>query len=129
MNMKELQEYQQIAARIREAMEARRISYGELAALTEIPKSALQRYATGTTGKIPLDRVVRIAGALQIPAARLMGWEETEAAESRRDGELLRLLMKLQPEELPMVISFILGLQAARQEDTREAKHPGKEET
>lgn len=52
------------------------LSYGELAKITGIPKSALQRYATGETEKIPIDRIELLAKALNCTSAYLMGWEE-----------------------------------------------------
>ena len=55
------------------------LSYGELSRLTGIPKSALQRYATGETEKIPVDRLESIARALGTTSAYLMGWEEPAA--------------------------------------------------
>ena len=52
------------------------ISYGELSKRTGIPKSALQRYATGETEKIPITRIEQMAKALHSSAAYLMGWEQ-----------------------------------------------------
>ena len=54
-------------------------SYGELSAITGIPKSALQRYATGETEKIPIDRLESIASALGTTSAYLLGKEENSA--------------------------------------------------
>lgn len=67
-----------IASRIFDAMQKRNLSYGELSALTGIPKSALQRYATGETGKIPLDRIEAIAKATHVTAAHLLGWKDSD---------------------------------------------------
>lgn len=65
--------------RILALIEQANISYGELSRKTGIPKSALQRYATGETEKIPLDRLELIASALGCSTAYLMGWtDETE---------------------------------------------------
>jgi len=64
-----------MAIKILQAMSKNNISYGELSVRTGIPKSALQRYATGATEKIPLPRVEQIAKALNLSAAYLMGWE------------------------------------------------------
>lgn len=50
------------------------ISYGELSDKTGIPKSALQRYATGQTEKIPIDRLQIIASAIGTTPEYLMGW-------------------------------------------------------
>lgn len=60
------------------------LSYGELSNLTGIPKSALQRYATGETEKIPVDRLELIAKALGTSSARLMGTAEVSASGDTR---------------------------------------------
>lgn len=52
-------------------------SYGELSKLTGIPKSALQRYATGETEKIPITRIELMAKALHTTAAYIMGWSDS----------------------------------------------------
>jgi len=66
-----------ISNRILAMIQKRGISYGDLAALTAIPKSALQRYATGETEKIPLDRLEKMAHALNTTPAYLMGWVDS----------------------------------------------------
>lgn len=73
-----------ISNRILEIILAKNISYGELSENTGIPKSALQRYATGQTEKIPIDRLEKIATAIGTTTAYLMGWENapTESARS-----------------------------------------------
>lgn len=65
-----------IATRILNKIKEKGVSYYELAKLTGIPKSALQRYAIGETTKIPLDRLEQIAKALGCSPAYLMGWED-----------------------------------------------------
>lgn len=57
-------------------IEKANISYGELAEITGIPKSALQRYATGETEKIPIDRIEMLARALSTSPEYLMGWDK-----------------------------------------------------
>lgn len=69
-----------ISDRILNLITEKDISYGTLSSLTKIPKSALQRYATGETEKIPLDRLEDIAKALHVSAAYLLGWESEESA-------------------------------------------------
>lgn len=49
-------------------------SYDELAKETGIPKSTLQRYITGETGKIPVDRLECIAACLGSTAKAILGW-------------------------------------------------------
>lgn len=76
-----------ISNRILKLIEEKGISYSELSRLTNIPKSALQRYATAVTEKIPLDRVEVIAKALNVPAADLMGWKITGNYETNEQKE------------------------------------------
>ena len=47
----------EISKRLLQLIEDNDISYGELSKKTNIPKSALQRYATGETEKIPITRI------------------------------------------------------------------------
>ena len=65
-----------IGEKISQAMQEKGISYRDLEQATGIAKSALQRYVTGQTSKIPLDRLELIAKALNVPAAYLMGWDD-----------------------------------------------------
>ncbi len=48
------------------------LSYGALSERTGIPKSAIQRYATGATTKIPADRAVLFARELGSSAAWIL---------------------------------------------------------
>jgi len=72
-----------ISERIRSLMKKREVSYGDLSRMTRIPKSALQRYATGETGKIPLDRVKAIAAALAADPSYLLGWNQDSLPDAK----------------------------------------------
>lgn len=65
----------EVSKRLLELISKRGMSYSELAAKTDIPKSALQRYATGETAKIPLDRLEAMARALKTSPSYLLGWD------------------------------------------------------
>ncbi len=65
-----------VCDRIREQMERLSLSYGELAHLTGLSKSAIHRYATGQTDKIPADALEKLARALRVTPAFLSGWTE-----------------------------------------------------
>ena len=68
-----------ISMRILKTINEKGISYGELSKMTGLPKSALQRYAIGETETIPIDRLEKIADALNVEAAYLIGWlDETD---------------------------------------------------
>ena len=49
------------------------MTYGDLATKTGIAKSAIQRYATGETKKIPLPRLEALADALGV--SRITVWK------------------------------------------------------
>lgn len=103
----------EISERILKAMQDAEMSYGELSKQTGIPKSALQRYATGTTEKLPLPRLEAIADALHISAAYLMGWSEetppasAEAVSDPTEQEVLEAFRQLSPEQQQLVLSLL----------------------
>lgn len=68
-----------ISDRILNIILEKEISYGELADKTGIPKSALQRYATGQTEKIPIDRLQIIATEIGTTPEYLMGWNSDDS--------------------------------------------------
>lgn len=86
----------EVSDRLFAAISKAKYSYGDLSRLTGIPKSAIQRYATGETEKIPLDRLEALASALDVSSSWLMGWSESpdlvslarQAAEHQRLIEL-----------------------------------------
>ena len=106
----------EIAQRLSAAIAASKTSYGELSKRTGIPKSAIQRYATGTTEKIPLERLRALASALGLSLSALTPWEEAGPARDElpeitmiaragqkmspeRRQDMLRLLKIAFPEE------------------------------
>lgn len=74
-----------ISQKLFDRIQAKGYSYGELAKMTGIPKSAIQRYATGVTPKIPMNRLQLLADALNVSAQYLMGWEDQPPAEPEKD--------------------------------------------
>lgn len=100
----------EIAERIAKSMEEQDISYGELAKLTGIPKSAVYRYVKGQTGKMPLPRLELIAKALHVEPRYLLGWEEPEPAKQDDDAELLEYLEYLRTRpEVRVLMSTVRG--------------------
>ncbi len=99
-----------ISNRILNVINDANLSYGELSKLTQIPKSALQRYATGET-KIPIDRVEKIAKATNVSAAFLMGWESNEVyAKTKNDMILLKKYSLLSESNKQAVLTLIDNL-------------------
>ncbi len=65
-----------MSERLQLAMNDSKLSYGEIANITGIPKSAVHRYISGETPKIPLNRLEQISKALGVSAKWIMGWED-----------------------------------------------------
>lgn len=96
-----------ISERLYQAILSKNYSYGDMAKLTGIPKSAIQRYATGETEKIPLDRLKKMAAVLDVSSSYLMGWDEstsTVKTESTSEVDIPEITMiaragkKMSPE-------------------------------
>jgi len=60
--------------RLKALIEELEVPYLELEKKTGVPKSTLQRYASGTTKKIPIDIIEAFASALGVSPAYIMGW-------------------------------------------------------
>ena len=69
-------------------MKDQNISYGELSKRTKISKSSLQRYVM-QGGKIPINRMMMIAKALNTSPSYLLEWDETELIDES-DKEFLK---------------------------------------
>ena len=89
--------------RIKALVDGSDMSYQEIEKLTGIKKSSLQRYASGTTTKIPMEVFEKLSVAFNVSQEYLLGWDEKESNPSEQqltgvDKELWDLL-KLIPEE------------------------------
>lgn len=66
-----------------ERIKSRRIelnySFQDLADLTGMSKSTLQRYETGSIKNIPLDKLKDLAKALKVTPEWIMGWESSQS--------------------------------------------------
>ena len=88
-----------------ERMKQRRKELGytfqDLANLTQMSKSTLQRYETGGIKNIPLSRLEELSQALETSPEWLMGWEEKkpDAAPEQSEG-FFRLKKGLEPYDL-----------------------------
>lgn len=100
----------EISQRIIDAMRNADLSYGELSKITRIPKSALQRYATGATEKIPLDRIDAIAKATNVTAAFLLGW-------SLQPNHLIKKVPSDKTARIPVVGRVAAGIPTEAVED------------
>ena len=88
-----------VSDKILRLIESQGVSYGTLSEMTGIPKSALQRYATGETVKIPMPRISAIANALGTTAEYLLGWDQAQknqeaAAEAADLSDVKQMLIE-----------------------------------
>lgn len=87
------------AKRLQKLMTAQDLSYGELSKITGIPKSALHRYATGETEKVPIERAKQIAAALHTDTNYLLGFSpEAQIENIRAEIEELQQALQNEPE-------------------------------
>lgn len=93
------------------AMHEKGISTRRLSGLTGIPKSAIQRYTSGDTEKIPIDRMKAMAEALSIDPAYIMGWatEEEQPPAVRPLPSNLRPVSDLHRQRVPMIGKVAAG--------------------
>ena len=99
-----------VSERIRTQMIALNLSYGELSAKTGLAKSAIHRYATGQTDKIPTDALEKLAQALGVTPAFLTGWEQEHphTLAAHFEGE------EFSDEELKEIADFVRFVKSKR---------------
>ena len=68
------QEWDAVMKRVKLRREELGLSYQDLATLTGMSKSTLQRYETGGIKNFPVGNLPKLAAALQISEAELTGW-------------------------------------------------------
>lgn len=69
-----------IGQRIKESREAAGLTQEMLGNLCGTTKQTIFKYESGIVTNIPLDRLEKIASVLNVSAAYLMGWSDSEAA-------------------------------------------------
>lgn len=96
--------------RIKKALTIRAMKQSELCQFTNIPKSAMSQYISGSF-EPKQDRIYLIAKALNVSEAWLMGYEvpmERQSNISRKqENELISLINQLNEEELKELSNFV----------------------
>jgi len=87
--------YINIGLRLKEKREQKGYSYQELANLTGISKSSLQRYETGNTKKIPMEAITKLEDALSISRGYLMGWINEDELKGEIDKKTVSIRTEL----------------------------------
>lgn len=99
--------------RLLDLMQANKMSYQDLADITHVHKSTLQRYFTGSTKKIPVERIWPIAFALGTTPQYLMGDTDDPSPtySDLKEDDLLNKTIKsirdLDNTQLKSVLAFI----------------------
>lgn len=71
--------YTDIISRIRQRREELGLSYQDLASLTGMSKSTLQRYETGEIRNLPVSKIPILASALHMSIPELTGWRDASS--------------------------------------------------
>lgn len=85
-----------IMERIKNKRESLGLSFQQLADLTQLSKSTLQRYETGGIKNIPLDKLEVLAKALQTTPEWILGWNRDM---DELDKTVYRLYPNFRPDE------------------------------
>lgn len=78
-------EMKDILERLQQALIKSGFSMLEVSKRTDIPYSALQRYFTGETEKIPIDRIEKISRCLNVETSYIMGWLDQKNVQQPSD--------------------------------------------
>lgn len=73
--------YADIINRLRQRREELGLSYQDLAQLTGMSKSTLQRYETGDIRNLPVSKIPILASALHMSIPELTGWNDASASQ------------------------------------------------
>ncbi len=88
-----------IGERIKKTREASNLTQEYIAKLVGVSTQAIYKYENNIVTNIPLDKIEKIAGALNVTAAYLMGWEvkEDSAVDPLIHGRFFKPKMKKVP--------------------------------
>ena len=81
-----------ISDKLKAAYEAKGLSYHELAKLCNVPRATIQRYVSGTTDRIDIDKLQEICRVLEVDTAEVIGWKKgsPNAELDERFGTILK---------------------------------------
>lgn len=106
-----------LGEKIRVSRENAGLTMEELGKKCGTTKQTIYKYETGIVTNIPLDRLMRIANAVDVSASYLMGWEDINA-EQRGEDEVTRKLLDFvdtaTADELRQLLDFIAYLLSRR---------------
>ena len=109
MNMKE----NTVGERIRIFREGKRLTQNELAAKIGTTPQNIYKYEQGIITNIPITRIAQIAAVLDVPPARIAGWDmEITVHHDRLPDPVGKKFNRLDPPDQAKAEAFIDGLLA-----------------
>lgn len=104
------------ANRIHQIREEKGLKAEEVINRTGMHRATYYRYEGGDLKNMKLDKLIKIAEALEVHPAELIVWEDEKPAseESGLDDELVQRLISLNDAEIAMVDAYVQGILAAR---------------
>lgn len=106
-----------IVQRIKSRRNELEYSFQDLAELTGLSKSTLQRYESGGIKNIPLDKLKVLAKALKVTPEWIMGWDEESSDNDDLKTIAAHAIEDLTEEEQKKVIEFAKFIKAQRKTD------------
>ena len=109
-----------LGEKIRVSREKTGLTMEELGKKCGTTKQTIYKYETGKVTNIPLDRLMKIADAVDVSASYLMGWEDINAkpAGGRGGDEVTRKLLDFvataTDDELRQLIDYIAFIKSRR---------------
>lgn len=101
-----------LGEKIKYAREAAGLTQQDLGVICSTTKQTIYKYETGIVTNIPLDRLEKIASALGVSSAYLMGWEEKkeipdELTLTEGEKKLVELFRMVPADRQAFVLSVI----------------------
>lgn len=94
-------DYKKAANRMKAAREALGLSFEDLAKLVGMSKSTLQRYETGGIKNMPIDSLVPLAKALNVPVEYLIGTYINDAINLG--------MLPIEKQKIPLIGTIVCG--------------------
>lgn len=109
-----------LGEKIRVSREKAGLTMEELGKKCGTTKQTIYKYETGKVTNIPLDRLMKIADAVDVSASYLMGWEDINA-EQLTDGELsdvkrslIQFALSLTDEQAALALRVLRSIAVSR---------------
>lgn len=115
-------EIAEIIKRLQDCIKESELSYVELEKRTNIAKSSIQRYVSGSTKKIPIDAIQAIANAVGVSPEYILGWNKSDPNQlSLTTHETNVITAYREKPEMQPAVDKLLGVE--QEEELIQEKH------